>query len=181
MMFVTVGTHEASFERLLKTVDILRERRDIKDPVFIQTGHTAYTPVHCGYRMFLPFSVMNSLFQRARVVVTHGGDCVMLVLKHGKVPIVVPRLKRYGEHLDDHQLEFTRHMSELGLVMPCIEMEDLPDALRRWERGFAGGVAGMVRENARRFAELMEQMSGTLVGCPGILQGTVDNTPLERG
>lgn len=132
MIFVTVGTHEQPFERLLIAVDKLREDGHIMEPVFMQTGPCKYRPRMCGYREYLPFHVMQRMLSLAHLVITHGGDCVMMALRLGKVPIVVPRLKQYGEHVDDHQLHFVVHLSNRGLIVPCIDTNNLDVVLKRW-------------------------------------------------
>ena len=64
--------------------------------------------------------------RRARVVVTHAGvGSVMVSLANGKRPVVVPRLKSFGEAVDDHQLQLGRRFAAAGLVT----LVEAPDGL----------------------------------------------------
>lgn len=113
MIFVTVGTHEQPFDRLIKEVDRLVSEGFITEEVFIQTGFSTYTPQYCSWKKFLSYDEMNTFIEEANVVITHGGPATfMAVLSKGKKPIVVPRLKQFNEHVNDHQLEFARAVLE---------------------------------------------------------------------
>lgn len=76
MVFVTVGTHEQQFDRLVKAVDDLKADGTLVEPVFIQTGYSTYEPVHCAHSQFVPFRQMKSYMEGADVVITHGGPQV---------------------------------------------------------------------------------------------------------
>ncbi len=55
--------------------------------------------------------------RRARIIVAHGGPATIYqALVSGKIPWVLPREKRFGEHVNDHQVEFCRFMEQTGLV-----------------------------------------------------------------
>ena len=73
MIFVTVGTHEQQFDRLIRAIDELKVQGLIDEDVVIQTGFSNYEPAHCRWHKLLPFEEMNRLVQQARIVVTHGG------------------------------------------------------------------------------------------------------------
>lgn len=135
MIFVTVGTHEQPFDRLIQEVDRLKERQIIKEHVIIQTGFSNYSPQNCSYEKWIPYLEMNRYIQEARIVITHGGPASFLaVLQMGKIPIVVPRQKRYEEHINDHQLEFCRIVEKrLGYIILIEEMEHLEKAITEYE------------------------------------------------
>jgi UDP-N-acetylglucosamine transferase subunit ALG13 len=127
MIFVTVGTNEARFERLLRAVAALRTDEEI----VVQHGHTP--PIerqNCRLVDFLPFEDVVETMRNARVVVTHAGvGSVMVALSAGKRPVVVPRRKSLGEAVDDHQLQLGRRFAEVGLVTMVEKENDLADAL----------------------------------------------------
>lgn len=127
MIFVSVGTNEARFARLLHAVAEL----DLDEELVVQHGHSV--PVdRPGLRNidFLPFEEMVATIRRARVVVTHAGvGSVMVSLGNGKRPIVVPRLKTFGEAVDDHQLQLGRRFAAAGLVRLVESPEGLAAAL----------------------------------------------------
>ncbi|WP_270277528.1 glycosyltransferase [Streptococcus infantarius] len=107
MIFVTVGTHEQPFNRLIEEVDRLVETGVITDEVFIQTGYSTYEPKFCKWSSLISFDKMNELMQTSDIIITHGGPATfMSAIANGKKPIVVPRQEKYGEHVNDHQIDF---------------------------------------------------------------------------
>lgn len=133
MIFVTVGTHEQQFDRLVKAVDNLRAEGVLADPVFIQTGYCEYVPEYCEYVRFLSFEDIAKYMRDADVVITHGGPSSFIeAMAAGKVPVVVPRKGSLGEHVNDHQADFVRQVAERkGGIVPCYEVSDLPSAIEK--------------------------------------------------
>ncbi|MCO4657994.1 glycosyltransferase [uncultured Streptococcus sp.] len=113
MIFVTVGTHEQPFNRLIKEVDRLVENGIIKDEIFIQTGYSTYEPKFCKWSSLVSFDKMNELMQTSDIIITHGGPATfMSAIANGKKPIVVPRQEKYNEHVNDHQVDFAQQVKE---------------------------------------------------------------------
>ena len=113
MIFVTVGTHEQQFNRLIKAVDDLVADGTIKEEVIIQKGYSDYEPKHCKTYRLIGYKDMQKYLDEARIIITHGGPAsFMAALERGKTPIVMPRLKRYGEHVNDHQDYFCREVEK---------------------------------------------------------------------
>lgn len=113
MIFVTVGTHEQSFERLLKYIDKMIENDIINEEVICQKGFTNYEPKNYKAEKLLPYEKMQENIKKARIIITHGGPASFLEpLKYGKVPIVVPRKKEFNEHVNNHQLEFSKEVEK---------------------------------------------------------------------
>lgn len=107
MIFVTVGTHEQPFNRLIQEVDHLVETGVIKEEVFIQTGYSTYEPKFCQWSRLISFDQMSEFIQKADIIITHGGPATfMSAIANGKKPIVVPRQEKFGEHVNDHQIDF---------------------------------------------------------------------------
>jgi UDP-N-acetylglucosamine transferase subunit ALG13 len=129
MIFVSVGTNEARFDRLLRAVAEL----PIDEQLLVQHGHSSpIAAPHAELIDFLPFEGMIETIRRARVVVTHAGvGSVMVSLANGKRPIVLPRLKSFGEAVDDHQLQLGRRFAEAGLVTFVETPGALAEALGR--------------------------------------------------
>jgi UDP-N-acetylglucosamine transferase subunit ALG13 len=128
MIFVSVGTHEAPFDRLLRAVDELR----LDEELIVQYGPSAVRCDRATEFDYLPFDEVVELVRRARVVVTHAGvGSVMLALSNEKRPVVMARLERFGEHVDDHQLELARRLAEAGLVDLVEDDQTLSAALVR--------------------------------------------------
>lgn len=131
MIFVTVGTHEQQFNRLVKAVDDLKANGIIDEPVYVQTGYSTYIPEHCECSKFVPFEQMKSFMENADVVVTHGGPSSFIeAMAAGKVPVVVPRRGDLDEHVNDHQADFVRIVAERqGGIVPVYDVAELPKAI----------------------------------------------------
>ncbi|MCO4511653.1 Glycosyl transferase CpsG [Streptococcus infantarius subsp. infantarius] len=113
MIFVTVGTHEQPFNRLIQEVDHLVETGVIKEEVFIQTGYSTYEPKFCQWSRLISFDQMSEFMQKADIIITHGGPATfMSAIANGKKPIVVPRQEKYNEHVNDHQVDFAQQVKE---------------------------------------------------------------------
>ena len=113
MIFVTVGTHEQPFRRLVEYMDNWASEHD--EEVLIQAGYTDYRAKYAKIKKFLPREEMAKCISQARIVITHGGPaCYSEVLRAGKVPVVVPRSKKFGEQYDDHQIEIGREFKLAG-------------------------------------------------------------------
>ena len=131
MIFVTVGTHEQQFNRLVKKIDQLKKDGHIKDDVFIQTGFSDYIPESCDWKKFLSYEEMIQKIKDAKIVITHGGpSSFILPLQYGKTPIVVPRMKKYDEHVNDHQVEFCRKYNSLNNnIIVVVNVDELNSEL----------------------------------------------------
>ena len=127
MIFVTVGTHEQPFNRLIKEVDRLKKEGIITDEVFIQTGFSTYEPQYCDWKNIISYPEMEDYMSRADIIITHGGPATFMgAIAKGKKPIVVPRQEKFGEHVNDHQLEFAEQVSErFGSIVVVEEINEL--------------------------------------------------------
>lgn len=135
MIFVTVGTHEQQFNRLVAEVDRLKKDQIIKDDVIIQTGYSDYIPVACEYKQMMGYDEMEKLFETADIVITHGGPgSIFGALKQFKVPIVVPRRSDLAEHVDMHQVEFTKYLQSKNNVLPVLNIEELEDKIVNYHK-----------------------------------------------
>lgn len=128
MILVTVGMHTAGFERLVRKMDEVAAA--INEEVIMQIGHTKYTPRNAKYFDFTTVEQLKELCQKARVVVTHGAMTIIDALEQGTPVIVVPRLKRYNEVIDDHQLDFARELEREGKVIAVYDVDRLDKALK---------------------------------------------------
>jgi UDP-N-acetylglucosamine transferase subunit ALG13 len=127
VIFVTVGTDSTPFDRLLSAADEL----DTGDDIIVQCGPSLVRPRRASCVDFLSFDRLVEHVQRARLVITHAGvGSIMVCLAHGKSPIVVPRLVRFGEAVDDHQLTLARRLAAKGVIRLVEDARLLPTAVR---------------------------------------------------
>lgn len=130
MIFVTLGSQKFQFDRLLKAVDKVVEKHILDDVVFAQTGYSDYEPQNYKFKRFLDRNEFAEMEEKADIVITHGGTGAIIgAVKKGKKVIAVPRLAKYGEHVDDHQLQLVRQFKELDLIYECDDCNRLGDAL----------------------------------------------------
>lgn len=129
MIFVTVGSQKFPFDRLLRTVDQMVRDQMIADEVFMQTGTSSYVPI-CRHQPFCSRELFEEMMEQCDILITHGGAGTMIdAVRMGKKVIAVPRLTRFGEHVDDHQLELTEQLHRMNLVCACLDASRLASAL----------------------------------------------------
>ena len=132
MIFVTLGSQKFQFNRLLKAVDQLIDEGIVTEDVFAQTGYSDYQPRNFQHQPFLDREAFAEKMGQADIVITHGGTGAIIgAVKKGKKVIAVPRLAKYGEHVDDHQLQLIEQFRELNLICSCSNIEDLGSAIAR--------------------------------------------------
>jgi UDP-N-acetylglucosamine transferase subunit ALG13 len=126
MIFVSVGTHEAPFDRMLRAVYDL----ELDEELVVQYGPSSVRSDRALEFEYLSFEEVVGYIQAARAVVTHAGvGSVMIALANRKRPIVMARLAEFGEHVDDHQLELARRLEASGLVTLAEDGHALREAL----------------------------------------------------
>ncbi|CAJ2231390.1 glycosyltransferase [Lactiplantibacillus plantarum] len=123
MIFVTVGTHEQPFNRLIEWIDQMKREGLLTDEsVFLQIGYSTYIPKYCQYKDFISPQEMDYFMQKADRIITHGGPSSFIgALQHGKEPIVVPRRKKFNEHINDHQLVFCNELVKRGFPIKLVQ------------------------------------------------------------
>ena len=159
MIFVTVGTHEQPFNRLVKKVDELKREGIIKEDVIIQTGFSTYEPMHCEWRKLISYQQMVKNVADARIVITHGGPASFIMpLQIGKTPIVVPRQHQFNEHVNDHQVEFAESVAQrMGTIISVEDINTLGDIITNYDQIVAGMRHDMSSNNAK-FNEELEKL-----------------------
>jgi len=126
MIFVTVGTHTQPFNRLLQKVDELIKERKIREKVIAQIGYSTYEPKNYNYFTFTSEEKILELNKKARLIITHAGaGSIITALQFRKPIIVVPRLKKFNEHVNDHQVQIAKAFEKEKKVLACYDIEDL--------------------------------------------------------
>lgn len=159
MIFVTVGTHEQPFNRLIQCVDDLKKDGIITEDVIIQTGYSTYKPEYCKWKKLFSYQEMLRLVDVARIVITHGGPSSFIMpLQIGKTPIVVPRKHEFNEHVNDHQMEFAKNVAQrIGTIILVENIEMLGDVITNYDQIVADIGHGISSNNAK-FCEALEKI-----------------------
>lgn len=156
MIFVTVGSRKYPFDRLFKKLDELYETRTLSEPMFAQIGTSTYQPKHYKFKDFISPDEFEKKINEADIVVSHGASgSIMKALNAGKKVIVITRLEKYGEHINDHQIQNNEAFSSNGYVlMADLELENLgdcfkkiydgTDGLRPWENKDPMAIVNMI-------------------------------------
>lgn len=130
MIFVTVGSQKFQFDRLLKEVDKLIENKIINEDVIAQIGFSTYIPKNYKYSKFIDQDQFKQYISKCDMVITHAGTgAIVGALKQGKKVVAVPRLAKYGEHVDDHQIQLLDEFKELNFIEPAYDVKDLEKAI----------------------------------------------------
>lgn len=159
MIFVTVGTHEQPFNRLVQTIDELKRDGVITDNVIMQTGFSTYEPKYCQWDKLIPYGQMIKNVENALIVITHGGPASFIMpLQLGKTPIVVPRQHQFNEHVNDHQVEFARNVAErMGTIITIEDISKLRDVIENYNQIVENMKHGM-NSNNQKFCEELEKI-----------------------
>lgn len=158
MIFVTVGTHEQGFDRLVKEIDRLKEKNVIQEDVIIQKGYTEYEPQHCESYKLIDYDKLQQYLKEARIIITHGGPASFIApLSIGKTPIVVPRQKEFNEHVNDHQVEFVKQVvARNNSLIPVYDIKDLEDKIVNYEQ-IIKNMRDNYTSNNKKFVEDLDK------------------------
>lgn len=130
MIFVCLGTQIFQFDRLTKKIDELIEQGKIKDDVVAQIGAAKYLPKNFSYKKFMDKEEFEKYQDKAELIISHGGTGALIsASKKGKNIIGVPRLMKYGEHVDDHQLQIVSVLEKEGFIRAVYDMDHLFDTI----------------------------------------------------
>lgn len=136
MIFVTVGSRNYPFDRLFIKLDELFDKGLIKDELFAQIGTSTYIPRNYKYKDFISQEEFSKYINEADLVISHGASgSIMKALNAGKKVIAVTRLQKYGEHINDHQVQNNEAFALNNYVIPVYEMDDLENAFKVIENG----------------------------------------------
>ena len=130
MIFVTLGSQKFQFNRLLKEIDRLVKEEKITEEIFAQIGYSDYKPKNYNYKEFLDRDEFNDIMNKCDKVITHGGTgAIINAIKNGKKVIAIPRLAKFGEHVDDHQLQIIKEFNKMRLIVGINKIEQLSEAI----------------------------------------------------
>ena len=161
MILVTVGACDLPFDRLVMAVDSLATSGIFTEEVFAQIGHSKTPTGKLPFARFLSYEEINARADDANLIITQGGPgSIMLALGRGKIPIVVPRQKMFGEMVDNHQVLFTQKLASENKILLVHDIADLKDAYLSYQQRTATMEvsAQALVEKSALFAERLERL-----------------------
>ena len=131
MIFVTLGTQNNSFHRLLEEIQKCIDNKIINEEVIVQAGATKFESSSMKIFKLISMEEMNNYIKEANYIITHGGvGSIIAGLKNKKKVIAVPRYQKYGEHVNDHQTQIIKNFDEKGFIKGIAEVSELENAIR---------------------------------------------------
>lgn len=131
MIFITLGSQKFQFNRLLKKVDELVKESKINEEVYAQIGYSDYKPQNYKFKEFVDRDEFKEVMNKSEIVIAHGGTgAIITAVKQGKKVIAVPRLAKFGEHVDDHQMQIVTEFENSGIIKAVYDMKELEGTLK---------------------------------------------------
>lgn len=124
MIFATCGSSHLPFRRMMEALSALPAGQ-------LQVQHGPADPPPCAIATrYLPFAQMVEKIDQADIIVSHAGvGSIMCAIRAGHTPIVLPRLRRYAETVDDHQAELAEALAARGVALIAWTAAELPEAV----------------------------------------------------
>ncbi len=146
MILAVLGTHEQPFPRAVRMAHALRDPTD--EELHVQRGHTQRIPgLDARWQQWYGREELDEAMLSASVVIVHGGSgCIYQAINLGLRPVVIPRLARHGEHVDDHQLQLPGRLAATGRVVLWAPGQAPGDVRRLAERGRTRRILGPHRD-----------------------------------
>lgn len=150
MTLVTLGTQHQEFTRLLDYI----EKSDLKGEIIVQAGYTKYESKKMKIFDFISYDEMEKYIDKCDLVITHAGTgSIVMPLKKGKKVIACARLSKFGEHVDDHQVELVDVFYSEGYILKIDEGTSLNEVLKNIKNFKPKKFVS----NTKRFIENLEQ------------------------
>jgi UDP-N-acetylglucosamine transferase subunit ALG13 len=135
MIFVVLGTWEMPFVRPLVEIERAVQQGLLQPPVVVQCGNTTYASPHMELVPFYDKETLERMYDNASLVICQAGvGSIMLGLRKHKTVVSIARLRKFDEHIDDHQIEILHVFANLGAVLPWQGTGDLAEVLQRAEK-----------------------------------------------
>lgn len=158
MVFVSLGTQDKTFERLLSKIDEMIEKGMINEEVIVQAGSTKYESKNMKVLDFIAMNEFNGYIENCHYMITHAGvGTIINGINHGKKVIAVARREKYGEHENDHQVEITTKFASLGYIVGCVDVDELEEKFSQLENL----VVKPYESNGHNFCHIIEKLIGS--------------------
>lgn len=131
MIFLTVGT-QFPFDRLVKAIDELMERGGFDEDIVAQIGNSMYQPKRFRAVASMRKDIFDKHMHDASRIISHAGmGTITMALDASKPMLVVPRRRKFGEVVNDHQVAIAKNFEQLGHLLVAYEVEEIPEKLER--------------------------------------------------
>ena len=161
MILVTLGTQDKSFKRLLDAIQKQIDLGNIKDRVVVQAGCTKYDSNDMEIFDLIDRDQFSELIKKCDLLITHGGvGSIVGGLNKNKVVIAAARLEKYGEHLNDHQLQIINNFTKEGYILNLEDFDNLALLLKE-AKTFK---PKKYKSNKEKFVKLIEKKIDELIG-----------------
>ena len=132
MIFVTLGTNDKQFTRLLDACEKAIEEKAIADRVVVQAGFTKYESKNMEIFDYMDRDQFSTFMNSADLVITHGGvGTIMTALKERKKILAAARLSEYHEHVNDHQIQLLTSFEKEGYLIYMHDLSDIKPYLEK--------------------------------------------------
>ena len=153
MILVTLGTQDKSFERLLKALEKELKKGTIQEEVIVQAGYTKFKSDYMKIFDLIPSDEFDQLIKKCDILITHGGvGSILAGVKNHKKVIAVPRLSKYKEHTNDHQIQIVHEFAQEGYLIELNDLNKLGKVLekaRTWK-------PKKFKSNTEKFVQTLE-------------------------
>lgn len=154
MILVTLGTQDKPFNRLLEKIEEQIEAGNIKEEVVVQAGYTKYESNNMKIFDLVDREEFQNLITKCDLLITHGGvGSILTGLKNNKKVIVCPRLSKYGEHMNDHQIQIVANFAKEGYILEYQDGADLGELLKKAKKF----KAKKFKSNTSNFVSIIEE------------------------
>jgi len=163
MIFLSVGS-EFQFGRLVAAIDRLIGESLLTEEVFAQIGYGGFQPQHMQWVATMPRSTFNRYIQESTAVISHAGmGTIIECLRMDKPLLVMPRLKRHKEHVNDHQVGTAKKFEERGSILVAYDTGDLPPKINQL-KSFHPSPASLISRKAMvdYINRFLEDLSGRI-------------------
>lgn len=136
LIFVILGTQDKEFPRLLEAVQKQINLGNIKkdERVVVQSGSTKFASEDMDIKDYIGVRKFEQLINEADLIICHAGvGTILTALKKNKKIIAAARLKKYGEHVNDHQLQILDNFKQSGYVLALDDFDKLDILLKQAE------------------------------------------------
>ena len=135
MIFVTLGTQDKTFERLLEAIDKAIEKGEIKEKIIVQAGNTKYESKNMEIFDLISPDEFEKLVNKCDILITHGGvGSILTAVKKGKKVVAAARLKKYNEHVNDHQKQIIKEFEKEGYLIELKDFNQIGATLKKVEK-----------------------------------------------